>query len=67
VLVTNVEPGPAAQAEIHRNDVIMQFDRKAVASVKDLRELVGQAPSGRTVPVLVRRGSGSLFLVIKLP
>jgi serine protease Do len=67
VLVTNVEPGAAAEAEIRRNDVIMQFDRKPVSTVKELRELVAELPSGRTVPVLVRRGGGSLFLVVKLP
>jgi serine protease Do len=67
VLVTDVQAGPAAQAEIRRNDVIMQFNRKPVGSVKELGMLVDETPSGRSVPVLVRRGTSSLFLVVKLP
>ncbi len=67
VLVVQVAAGAAKQAEIRRNDVILQIDRKPVKSIEFLRDLVADLPENRNVPVLVRRGSGSLFLVLKKP
>lgn len=67
VLVVGVGAGPARQADIRRNDVILQVDRKTVKTVKGLRALVKDLPEGRSVLVLVRRGERSLFRVIKIP
>ncbi len=67
VLVVGVGPGPARQANIRRNDVILQVDGKTVKTVKGLRTLVKDLPEGRSVRVLVRRGEKSLFRVIKIP
>jgi serine protease Do len=64
-LVEKVEPGDASRADIRAGDVILQIDRKAVKSADDAREILRGLEKGSSVPVLVRRGGGSIFLVLK--
>jgi serine protease Do len=64
VLVTDIEPGsPADQAELKRGDVIIEIDRKEVASVKDLRERLAKADD--KVLMLIRRGDATLYVPVK--
>jgi len=67
VLVLEVEQGPARSAGLRPGDVILQIDRKAVGSVSDARGALTGLEKGRSVPLLVRRDDGSLFLVLKVP
>jgi len=68
VLVSEIDPdGPAAEAGILAGDVIVSLNRKQVESVKDLETLVGDAPIGEAVPVLVQRDSSPMFLALTLP
>ncbi len=64
VIVTDVTPnGPAAEAGIQRGDIIIELDRKAIASVD---ELVSQLDDTKeSVLVLVRRGESTLFVPLK--
>lgn len=66
VLVEGVREGPAARAGVRRGDVIAQFNGKPVASVQELKGMLAKAPRDKAIPMLIRRGEGSLFLALKL-
>ena len=66
VLVTSVDAsGPAAQAGIRQGDVILMMAKQKVTDVKQLSEIVKGLKEGKSAAVLVKRGKGSQFLVIK--
>jgi serine protease Do len=67
VLVERVADGAAANAGIQRGDVITRLNNRSVESSKQYRQLVEQLPKGKSVPVLVIRRSGPLFLALKVP
>jgi len=67
VLVKDVASGPAQEAGIRRGDVIQMLNNTQVNSVAELRNLVKNLPSGRTVAVLVQRQNGPLFLAMRTP
>lgn len=67
VLVEQVDEGAAGSAGIRRGDVIVKLNNQQVESVRQFRELVESLPAGRSVPVLVVRRSGPLFLALKVP
>ncbi|WP_181710117.1 Do family serine endopeptidase [Acidithiobacillus ferridurans] len=67
VLVLGVGVGPAAEAGIRPGDVIMQVAQQQITSAAELQKLVAALPAGQPIPVLVRRGEGSFYLVLSLP
>lgn len=54
-LVTEVPAGPAADAGVLVNDVIVTFDGQDVPDTRDLVRMVGNAPVGKTVILEVLR------------
>ncbi|HEV3275852.1 MAG TPA: PDZ domain-containing protein [Terriglobia bacterium] len=55
-VVNKVKPdSPAAKAGLETGDVIEQFGGQKVHSVAELRRMVNETPSGRTVQIEVRR------------
>ncbi|MBU2847880.1 PDZ domain-containing protein, partial [Acidithiobacillus ferriphilus] len=67
VLVLGVGVGPAAEAGIRPGDVILQVAQQRITNAADLQKLVAVLPAGQPIPVLVRRGEGSFYLVLSLP
>jgi len=67
VIVQQVEDGAAADAGINPGDVIVKLNNKQVKGVKQYNELLDDLPEGRSVPVLVVRQSGPLFLALRVP
>ncbi|HEY1058735.1 MAG TPA: DegQ family serine endoprotease [Limnobacter sp.] len=63
VVVRAVE-GAAADAGIAVGDVILQVGRQDISSAKQFAEVVKSVAKGQTVPVLVRRGENSFFVVL---
>lgn len=56
IIITNVEPGsPADQAGLKREDVIVEFDGRAVNGDTDLPKLVAATPVGAPVKVVIYR------------
>ena len=66
VLVTRVRPGsPAAASGIRGGDVILQVDQKPVASIADVQQVLAETDGESPVVLLVKRGGGSFYVVIK--
>ncbi len=68
VLVTTVPIGsPAAQSGLEEGDVILRVGQEAVATVRDLRELVARAASEgeRSVTLELRRGKDRRTLTLR--
>ena len=65
-LVTGVPSsgGPAAEAGIMTDDVIVRFNNRRIEDRRDLTRAVAEAPIGRSVPVIVIRDGGELRLSV---
>ena len=67
VVVSGVEPGsPAAQAGIRRGDVILEVNQREVRGLDDYREALEAAKGKESVLFLVKRGAGTLYVVVPL-
>ncbi|MCY4565525.1 MAG: PDZ domain-containing protein, partial [Gammaproteobacteria bacterium] len=65
-LVSRVRPGsPAAASGIRGGDVILQVDRKPVASIAEVKEVLAETDEESPVVLLVKRGEGSFYVLIK--
>ena len=67
VLVKDVDEGPAASAGIRPGDIITRLNNVDVTDVGQFADLVKQLPTGRPIPVLIKRNNGSLFLALTVP
>ena len=65
VLVENVADGPGATAGIRQGDVILSVNNVAIRNAAQYGELVAKLDLKRAIPILVRRGENSQFLVIR--
>ncbi|HFE32565.1 MAG TPA: DegQ family serine endoprotease [Gammaproteobacteria bacterium] len=66
VLVNQVQAGPARKAGVRRGDVILMLNNVEVTDAKQFRELVDNLPAGKSVPLLVQRRGGPVFLALKI-
>ncbi len=67
VMVAKVDAGPAFNAGIRDGDVILLVDNQKVKNARQFNELIGKLPPGKSVPVLIQRRGGPLFLAMKVP
>jgi len=67
VLVTRVIKGPASQAGIRKDDIILSIDNKRVQDVSQFQKLVSALPAGKSVALLVQREGSPTFLAVKIP
>ena len=66
VLVNNVSSGPARKAGVRRGDVILMINNTDVKNTKQFKDIVNNLPTGKSVPLLVQRRGGPVFLALKL-
>jgi len=67
VVVTQLDQrGQAAQEGIKVGDVIMEVNRKAVASVKDFSQAVSGFKPGDSALLLIQRGGSTFYMVLKI-
>jgi serine protease Do len=67
VLVTRVIEGPASQAGIRKDDIILTLDSKQIENLDQFQKLVGALPGGKSVAILIQRGGSPTFLAVKVP
>ena len=68
--VTLVEVATGSLAErtgLEKGDIIAQIAGSPLSSVADMVEAVNRQPAGTWLPILVKRGSQSLEMVVKFP
>ena len=66
-LVSEVMPdSPAAKAKLAAGDVIIRFDGKTVAEMRDLPRLVAAVPAGKTAQVEVWRDKKAMTLGVEI-
>lgn len=68
VLVEQVSRGgPAAEAGVREGDVILSINNRKIDDVQALHKLVPELPTGHSLPLLVQRAGGPVFLPLNLP
>jgi serine protease Do len=67
VLVDRLESGPARDAGIQENDIVMMINGQAVRDVEHFKALVSDLTVNRAVPILIHRRGSPLFLALKIP
>jgi len=67
VLVEEVADGAAGDAGIRRGDVLLKINGIDIQSAGQLAKIEKSLPAGKSVPVLVQRRSGPIFLALRVP
>ena len=66
VLVTNVNPGPGREAGIIRGDILMLINNIKIKDVKHFNKILDELPRDKSIPLLVQRRGGPIFLALKV-
>ncbi|CAK0742395.1 putative periplasmic serine endoprotease DegP-like [Gammaproteobacteria bacterium] len=67
VVVKSFGDGPARRAGLRAGDVILAVNNAKIQNATHFRNLIKDLPSGKTVPLLIQRDNGPIFLAIKIP
>lgn len=66
VVVTSVETdSPAGDAGIKTGDLIKEINRKKVQDLKDYNEIMSKNKESESLLLLIKRGEGTFFVVVK--
>jgi len=66
VVVTQVEPeSPAAEAGIQPGDLIKEVNRQPIRNMDEYTEAIKAVKKGESLLLLIKRGEGSIFVVLK--
>ena len=52
---------------MREGDIIVRFNNEEVRGVEHFNQLVKDMEKGRSVPLLIQRRSGPLFMAIRIP
>lgn len=66
VLIEEVGSGPARDAGIRRGDIMLLINNIKVKNAAHFERLIKDLPKGKSVPVLIQRRGGPVFLALKL-
>lgn len=66
ILVEEIHAGPAQKAGIRQGDVILLINNIKIKDVSHFNELIKGLPKGRSIPVLIQRQGGPIFLALKI-
>ncbi|MCK4587449.1 MAG: DegQ family serine endoprotease [Gammaproteobacteria bacterium] len=66
VLVTRIKAGPARKAGVRRGDVILMINNTDIKNAKHFKEVIEGLPDSKSVPMLVQRRGGPVFLALKI-
>tara|TARA_R110000782_G_scaffold235939_4_gene322002 strand:+ start:3531 stop:4952 length:1422 start_codon:yes stop_codon:yes gene_type:complete len=66
IWVENIGNGPAQKAGIRQGDIILLLNNIKIKDSSHFYELVKKLPKERSIPVLIQRRGGPIFLALKL-
>ncbi len=66
VFVQQLEKGAASRAGVRRGDVIMMINNVDIKNIKHFKKLAKNLPEGKSIPLLVQRRNGPIFLALKI-
>jgi serine protease Do len=67
VIVRNVGAGPARKAGVRKGDVVLMINNEDVKNAEQFKELISSLPADKSVPLLIQRRGGPVFLALKVP
>ena len=65
--IVRVEPGAAQQAGLQPGDILLSLSGQKIESPERLKEVVEKLTPGASVPLLIQRNGGPLFLALDVP
>jgi len=66
VIVSQISPGPAYNAGVRNGDIVLLVNNIKIKNAKHFDELVNQLPKNKSVPILIQRRGGPIFLALRL-
>jgi len=66
VLVEKITGGPAQEAGLRSGDIILRINNKEISNINGLQRVIKDIPPGKSVPLLVHRRNGPVFLALKI-
>jgi serine protease Do len=67
VLITELDPeGMAADAGIHRGDIILSVNQKKISSLGDYARAMNDADKKGTVAILIKRGDSNIYFAFRI-
>lgn len=67
VIVDSVAEGPAQKAGIRSGDVILLINNTKIKDAEHFNALVKDLPKDKSIPILIQRRGGPIFIALKLP
>jgi len=68
VVISDIESGsPASDAGLRPGDLIREMNRKGIENLDDYSQALNQAKKGDNLLLLIKRGSGALYVVLTPP
>ena len=66
VIVSQISSGPAYKAGVRNGDVMLMLNNIKIKDTKHFEELVNTLPKNKSVPILIQRRGGPIFLALRL-
>ena len=66
IMIEGVKEGPAARAGVRKGDVILMINNEQISNVTHFKKLVKGLQTGKSVPILIQRRGGPVFLALKI-
>ncbi len=66
VIVSQISSGPAYKAGVRTGDVMLLLNNTKINNAKHFVELVKKLPKDKSVPILIQRRGGPIFLALRL-
>ena len=66
VIVSRISSGPAYEAGVRNGDVMLMLNNIKIKDTKHFEELINALPKNKSVPILIQRRGGPIFLALRL-